>query len=154
MSEQSTAGQPPAQRADVFAVPGKDNIIDTVGPDGLSSCFGETLDQVRQRYPGAVRLTRDAWRAQAIASQQTPIRWATSTQEQYIEMLEVLPPISWRDGAFLVGEAQDHCIATGQPRYQAYRQIADRFYASTRPLTVAELRRELTLAPATVERQS
>lgn len=127
----------------VYAVPGEQSIIDVVRQDGLSGVYGETLDELRLRYPNAVRMAWADWQAQAVARQQTPILWEPSTAEKYNEMLEVLPPLAWSRGAFLVGEAYDHDIATGRARYQAYRQVGPRYFASSRPLTILELRAEL-----------
>ena len=37
-----------------FAIPGQNNIIDVIHPvTGLSLCYGESLEQVRIRHPGA-----------------------------------------------------------------------------------------------------
>jgi len=149
MTDQPNAGAP-APDPDVYAVPGEDSVIDTIRPDGLTSVLGESFEQVRARHPAAVRMTWATWRAAAIERQRAPIHWQPTTADKYMEMLEVLPPIEWRSGAFLVGEPIDHCHATGRPRFQAYRQIDDRFYASNRAITVLELRAELKLAPAIV----
>jgi hypothetical protein len=53
-----------------------------------------------------------------------------STEEQYFEMLEVLPPARQLSNAFLVGEASDHCIEGGQTRarYALYFTVNDKFY--------------------------
>lgn len=128
----------------VFAVPGNTrSIIDTVRADGRSAVYGETLEQIQRRNPGAVRMPWSEWQTAAIAAQVTPITWEPSTEAQYFEMLNVLPPIGWTNGAFCVGEASDHCVKTGRPRYTAYRQIGDRFLVSSRPVTLAEFRSEM-----------
>ena len=130
---------------DVYAVPGEQGIIDVIRPDGLTGVYGETFDQLRVRYPNAVRMSYADWQAQAVKRQQTPLAWLTTTAQKYEDMLNVLPPIAWGRGAFCVGEPHDHCIATGQPRYEAYRQHGERFYVSSRPVTVRELRAALDI---------
>lgn len=125
----------------VFAVPGAPGIVDAINPTtGLSACYGENLEQVQVRYPGAVQMSWSDWQTAAIRLQQTPIIWEPSTQDAYNGMLGCLPPIDWRGGAFLVGEPCDHDHATGRPRYQAYWQIGTDYFASSRPVTRAELR--------------
>lgn len=133
---------------ELYAVPSAHNIIDTINPlTGLSRFCGETDTQIQARYPGAQRYTWETWTAQASASQRTPITWEPSTKDQYHEMLEILPPALWTGGAFLVGEPCDHDVATGQPRFQGYRVrglcSAPTYWASSRPITCAELRAEL-----------
>ena len=83
-----------------------------------------------------------AWKAER---QRTPITWAATTEERFMEMLEVLPPADGTHGygAFLVGEAYDHDAGNGQPRYQAYRQRGKEFFAGNRPMTRAEFREEV-----------
>lgn len=129
---------------EVWAVPGEDHIIDTINPaTGLTSVFGKAAEAVLADEPKAVRLTWEAWRAEASARQQTPIRWKMTTQAKYTEMLEVLPPALWIGGAFLVGEPWDHDFATGAPRFAAYLERYGQYYEASRPLTAAELRKEI-----------
>jgi hypothetical protein len=134
---------------EVYAIPGHHNIIDGINPDtGLTCVNGDTAEQVAAREPLAVRMTWEAWRAEQIARQQTPIAWQPSTRAQYHEMLNVLPPALWIGGAFLVGEPMDHSHATGAPRFTAYKQTGSsedfaRYWVASRPLTVAEFRAEL-----------
>jgi len=69
----------------------------------------------------------------------------TNTEKKYWEALEVLPPAYMDAYGFLLGEPQDHdfCTIDGvvMPRHQAYVQKRKRFYASIRPLTLAEYRK-------------
>ncbi len=124
-----------------YAVPNSGSIIDGINPaTGLTFVCGETAEQITARYPDAVRMNMDDWMAAKAARQQTPISWLPTTAEQYEDMLGVLPPIDWNRGAFLVGEADDHCCTTGRPRYRAYRQVNDAYFVSSRPLTRAELK--------------
>lgn len=126
---------------DVFAVPGHHNIVDTINPvTDRSSIQGETLDEVRQRYPNAERFTWDAWRASQITRQNTPIAWLPTAASEYDAMLNVLPPACHRAIGFLVGEPMDHSYETGQPRFQAYLSRNGEHFVSSRPLTIAEFR--------------
>jgi hypothetical protein len=124
---------------EVYAVPGKGSIIDTINPaTGLTSCFAESAAEVLERNPDAVRMTWIDWSNAAIKLQQTPLRWRSVSEAQYHEMLEVLPPASWKRGAFLVGEPWDHCIATGAPRFAVYVAHGGKHYTADRPITKAE----------------
>jgi len=123
----------------VFAVPGQNSIIDAINPEtGRSQICGDTLEQVQAREPGAVIMAWEDWRAEQAAKQQTPIAWTEVGADVYNEMLDVLPPIGFSGKGFMVSEPCDHCYTTGRARFQAYRQQGGRYYASTRPLTVAE----------------
>jgi hypothetical protein len=55
--------------------------------------------------------------------------WEKTTQEEYTEMLEVLPPARWKGNAFLVGEPLTH--STEGVIYEAYARVNGRYY--TRP---------------------
>lgn len=133
-----------APQSDVYAVPGRHSIIDTINPQtGLTAICGHTAAQVQAREPLAVRMTWDAWTAAAIARQSSPIVWLSTTADRYDEMLNVLPPAMWRGGAFLVGEPMDHDVATGRARYSAYWQRGGAYFEASRPITVAEMRAEL-----------
>jgi len=124
----------------VFAEPGKDGIIDGVRADERGIYSGETLDEVRTRYPHAKRYTWDEWRAEVGARQDAPITWSVCDEAKFMEMLEVLPPMDWDGYGFLVSEACDHSVTTGRPRYSAFRQIGTRYESSDRPITRAEFR--------------
>lgn len=131
----------------VFAVPGEACIIDTVKADGRTTINNETLAEVQQRYPTAVLMPWETWRAEQAAKQDTPIKWEPCSVRKFYEMLEVLPPIDWNPASgFLVGEPTDHSFSTGQPRYQAYRLHGEggpfeRYFVSSRPLTREEWRK-------------
>lgn len=116
-----------------YAEPGKQNLIDAIRPDGLTFCFGETEEEIKRRYPLAVKVKIEEWLKEAASRQQSPIVWEVTTAESYENMLNVLPPIDWAGGYFLVGEPTDHDITTGQPRYTAMRQQGEKFYTSSRP---------------------
>jgi hypothetical protein len=98
-----------ANATHAFAVPGADSMIDLVVPEtGLSEVYGHTLEQIRERYPGADVVPIGPWLAAKAARQHSPITWAECTKARYWEMLEVLPPAVQRSGGFLVGEPMDH----------------------------------------------
>lgn len=137
----------------VFAVPGQAHIIDpAVLVDGETTYrgaySGETIDQIVVRYPGTRLYDFDDWQREAGERQRSPITWTTTTQKQYRDMLEVLPPAMWTGGAFLVGEPMDHDIATGRPRFEAYWHRNGTYLHASRPLTCAELRAELAVISA------
>lgn len=132
----------PSNFTDVFFDPSKpDSIIDVVNPaTGKSAVYGETLDEVRKRYPAAEQTTWQEWSAAKAARQDAAVTWRRVSQRQYQEMLEVLPPACWTGRGFLVGEPWDHHARTGAPRFQAFIERNGQHYASSRPLTVAEFR--------------
>jgi hypothetical protein len=107
---------------------------------GLTLCYGETLEQIRERYPLAERMTYEAWCAAKAARQDSPLTWAEVTEEQYMYALEVLPPAGWRGDSFLVGEPMDHYAGTGQPRYSMFRKVGSQYQESNRPVTIAEFK--------------
>lgn len=136
----------PADLPYVYAVPGEGHVIDAVRADGTTAINGETLEQVRERYPAAERFTWEAWLAEKAARQQTPITWIPTTAEQYNDMLNILPPIAWNGWAFMVGEPEDHCAVTEHPRFRGYRMRGSKepyptiYEVASRPMTVAEFK--------------
>lgn len=134
-----------ADVVDVFAVPGERTIIDGVHPvTGRSVINAETLDEIRQRYPGAVRMSWADWQADAASRQHTPVTWHPTTAAQYDDMRDVLPPAAWMADAFLVGEPADHCVATGAPRFEAYAKRGNHYVVASRPMTRREFKEEIT----------
>lgn len=122
-----------------FAKPGEDNLIDVAAPDGRSSVYGETLDQLRQRHPTAELVNLDEWQAsRARIQDETPREWLPITEDRYHEMLNVLPPAAWHRGAFLVGEAVDHHHRTGRPRFSCFRQTDGAYFEMSAPITHAQ----------------
>ena len=119
-------------------------LVDLIDPaNGLTVCYGKTLEVVRSEHPDAERMTVAEFCRRKAEQQRTPITWTETTEERYYEMLSVLPPACMRGGGFLVGEPYDHDAGNGQPRYDAFRSRGGRFEASSRPLTVAEFRLEV-----------
>lgn len=123
-----------------FIVPGKPWVIDMVDPTtGLTLHNRQTLAQVRaDRYPEAVLVNLDEWQQERGAEQDSPVTWEETTEQQYMEMLNVLPPAFWHGGLFLVGEPSDHHAVTGAARFHAYWQRGRRFFAASRPVTRKE----------------
>lgn len=78
-------------------VQGQMTCIDIVNPaTGRSAINGETLEQVRIRYPGAEIAEVHSWsdaKEKALCSE--PVE---TTEERFMEMLEVLPPQRWQRG--------------------------------------------------------
>lgn len=129
---------------EVWAVPGEGHIIDEIHPvTGLTCVYGRDEAGVKALHPEAVRVTWEAWRAEAAARQQTPVRWVETTAHEYDRMLNILPPAIWVGEAFMVGEPHDHCFATGAPRFQAYRARGGYYARASRPMTIAEFRQQV-----------
>jgi hypothetical protein len=138
---------PISQATHCMAIPGQ-HIIDMICPEtGKSYCFGNTPEEIAARAPGAVLMTWTDWQQQEILRQQTPITWIETTEADYWDMLEVLPPAYQGRGGFLVGEPFDHCAATGRPRFSGYRQLGDRYFVASRAMTISEFK----TAPFTLE---
>lgn len=126
---------------EVFAIPGADNIIDCVNPQtGRTWHYGLSLDEMREREkkPEIQKLNFEAFLADKAKRQKSPVEWTETTEEKYQEMLEVLPPAAWHGGGFMVGEAYDHCAATGKPRFQAFKRKDGKHFKANRPMSHAE----------------
>lgn len=129
-----------------FVHPGPvDSIIDMVNPDTGRSCvYGETLDELRVRYPGTVIRNFYALLSEKAAEQNRPGEWLDCSAERYEQMLGVLPPAAMKSGAFMVGEAVDHHSGTGRARFRAFRANRGEgtFSEYSRPMTFAEFKAE------------
>lgn len=123
-----------------FCVPGELSIIDMVGADGTSVINGETLDQVRERYPAAVIKPLAEFCEAKARMQDRPIIWHETTAEAYEDARCCLPPAVIARGGFLLGEPSDHHAQSGRPRFAAFVNVRGRYYTSNRPLTIAEFR--------------
>lgn len=129
-----------------YAVPGEGNIIDMINPKtGLTCINGNTEAEIKLREPSAVRMAFVDWQKARAVIQRRPWTWQPTTERQYNEMLEVLPPIDWDGTSFLVGEPDHHMADTGEPTYQAYRQRGSspdyvHYERSSRAITRRELR--------------
>jgi len=66
------------------------------------------------------------------------INWIETTEDDYWDMLGVLPPERRRNGWFLVGEPADLDPITGGERFQAYRRTNSTFERSERAITIDE----------------
>lgn len=125
-----------------FAVPGH-TMIDLIDSEtGLTQIYGKTLDQCREEpeYANAERMTIDAYCASKAKAQETPITWEPTTEEAYWDMLEALPPACrWRGGV-LCGEPYDHHAITGESRHSCMREWNERYYRTSRPVTITEFR--------------
>ena len=136
---QITYGEAAALCTECFASKAGGTIIDMVSPTtGKTLINSKTLEDCRDDYRDAERMTGDDFIAWKSSQQRTPISWNEATKKEYYEMLEVLPPAVYGSNGFLVGEAYDHDAMTGQPRYTAYRKRGDVYETASRPLTVAE----------------
>ena len=66
------------------------------------------------------------------------INWIETTEDDYWDMLGVLPPERHHNRWFLVGEPVDSDPVTGNERFQAYRQKGTTFERSERAMTIDE----------------
>ena len=124
---------------DAFVVPGQSNCIDLVHPRTGRSCIaGETLEEIRLRYPNAIQVNLKEWSEQRCTEANPPVTWQDSTEERFEEMLSVLPPRRFIPGAFLVGEPVDHVSVGGHGRYECHVSRKGSFQVSSRPITVKE----------------
>jgi hypothetical protein len=134
-----------------FAEPGADSMIDLIDPTtGRSICCNENLEQIRLRYPTAEIVEVAHFLVQKAHRQDTPIEWTEVTEDQYEDMLNVLPPAFWERGLFLVGEPSDHHAISGRPRFAAYRQAGGKYFTASRPMMVGECRAFLESERASV----
>lgn len=125
----------------VFVSADRDTAIDAINPEtGRSWYAGETLEQIQARYPGASIMSWDEYEAAKWAKENTPVKWVRISQARYDDLFECLPPRAVARSAFMVGEPTDHYGNGGSARFQACKEQRGRYYASSRPLTVAEFR--------------
>lgn len=80
----------------VIALPGALHCIDCVHPEtGRTFIHGQTLEEVQERHPGAELVP---WE---IVSQRRRAHYIKGpeeiTAERWLELLEVLPPMNWRN---------------------------------------------------------
>jgi len=126
------------------AVPGQNNCIDVIHPFTGQMVYGErTVAECIADNPGAVVMPMDELTRQIAERQHTPITWEPSTYEAFDYGLNVLPPAIWIGGGFMIGEPYDHDAGNGQPRFQAFRQLGDKYEKANRPMTRAEFREEM-----------
>ena len=124
-----------------FATPNSPQPLDLVHPATSRGIYShETLAEIQARHPGTRIVSLAEWANEKAAIQDAPWTWRPSTEEAYEGALEILPPASMSNGAFLLGEPYDHHAITGRPRYDAYHHdtATDTYLASSRPLTVLE----------------
>jgi len=124
---------------EAFAQPGETSIIDLAHPvTKLSIHSNQTLEQIRERYPGAERVDFAQWCRDLETRENPPVQWAEVTEDKYWEMLEVLPPAHMNSTGFLVGEPMDHHGQSGRPRYTAYGRWDGKHFVASRPMTRPE----------------
>ena len=124
-----------------FSAPNSPQPLDLVHPATSRGIYShETLAEIQARHPGTRIVSLAEWANEKAAIQDAPWTWLPSTATDYDNALGALPPASMRNGAFLLGEPQDHHAITGRPRYDAYHHdtATDTYLASSRPLTVLE----------------
>lgn len=124
-----------------FANDDQDHVIDVIHPvTGLSWINGESFDQMKLRYPEIKIVNMREWFNAKGERQDSPVAWVEITADKFDEYLCCLPPISYGQGRFLVGEPSDHHASSGAPRYHACVSQDGKHYTSNRPLTVKEFK--------------
>jgi Protein of unknown function (DUF1419) len=94
-----------------YYVPGSTSIVDTLNEEGLTFHFRNTLEEVLQRYPRA-----ELWEAEKAFEEIHRLTYekyisapAEITEDRFDEMLNVLPPMKWRQEhgseSFMISEA-------------------------------------------------
>ena len=114
-------------REPVFYVPGTTTIIDNAVDRGgvlVGHYSGETLEQIRLRYPGAALGEWDDVYAETEASRKTePIE---IKEDEFLKALNVLPPVKWTrrsdSESFKISERLYGSITA------IYARIGDRYY--------------------------
>lgn len=114
-------------------------VIDFV-VDGRTTIYKRTLEETRQEYPHAEMMTFAAFQSWKASQQNAPVEWSETTEADYYRMLECLPPAAMIGGGFLVGEAYDHCVLSGLPRFQAFKRRCGKCWKASRPMTLATFR--------------
>ncbi len=76
--------------------------------------------------------------ARRYAADILPLSWIEVTEEEYDEMLNILPPAYMGRGGFLVGEPMDHRGENGSPRFSAFLARDGKHLKASRPMTIAE----------------
>ena len=111
-----------------FYVPGEMHIIEFMKPEGIGAISGESLDQIKARYPGAVLMGSEEAIKQVDAAMTAAYCTGAHeiTAERFNEMLTVLPPAKWiQDAAaesFMLEERLVGIIATH------FIRIDDRYF--------------------------
>jgi Protein of unknown function (DUF1419) len=124
-----------------YYVPGSTSIIDRVTEDGLTFHFRNTLEEVLERYPGA-----ELWEAEKAFAEVQRLTYEhyisapiEITEDQFHEMLNVLPPMKWSQEhgleSFMISEALTMDIRS------IYCRIVDRYFemANRQSLTHKEI---------------
>jgi hypothetical protein len=127
-----------------YYVPGSTSIIDEVTEDGLTFHFKNTFEEVLERYPGA-----ELWEAEKAFEEihrLTYERYISApveiTEDRFDEMLNVLPPMKWRQGhgseSFMISESLtmdirsiycrigDHYFEMSDRQSLTHREICDK----------------------------
>lgn len=132
-----------------FAAGVPTGIIDFANEEGRSLILGNTLEEVKAKYPKyEIRLMDyDTFQAELYTAHNGPVHWENSTEANYEYAYECLPPAAVRGNrsaffAFLVGEPVDHLGKDGAPRYDAFIMLryatGNAWGVSSRPITIEE----------------
>lgn len=112
-------------------------IIDIVR-DGLTAIYRRTLEDVKKEYPAAELMSVSDFCADKAARQDAePLDLTEVTEEQFDEMLNVLPPAAMNARGFLVGEPMYHHAGSGRPCFTCFVSQFGKFYRVSNPMTHA-----------------
>ena len=65
--------------------------------------------------------------------------WKEITEERFMDMLEMLPPVAQCGYGFMLGEPWTH-DSLGNPMFRPFVETGDKFYEGSAPMTVREFR--------------
>lgn len=117
---------------------------DYVGANGITIYGKQTVEAALAESPQLKLVDLAAWVKEMGALQDAAPEWVPTTEEKYFDAHNAIFPVFSTPYGFLMGEAADHHMAHGKPRYTAYLRLGQggltRFLRSSRPLTIAEFR--------------
>jgi len=118
-----------------FYVPGSDTIIDVADSYGLSSVYKQKLEQIQEKYPGAVLIDLDAAieKIHAIEKKRFLVDPEEITEKKYYNMFECLPPCRYSTSndrqcegfymsEFFTGNWTQHLCRIGNRYFSAIRK--------------------------------
>lgn len=100
-------------------------IIDYAGANGRTQIFGQTLEEVRDRYPD-VQIMEANEAVNAIENDLIDAGATEITEQQFTDALEVLPPMKWKSDSdsesFMMAEFFYGSVTS------IYARVGNRFY--------------------------
>jgi hypothetical protein len=124
-----------------FVSKNQESIIDFVF-NGKTERYGATFEQVKSAYPDADEMSFNDFCKWKGERQRTKILWNEIEEEIYFQYLRSMPTECQSEFGFLIGEVYDFDYGNGKPRFMGYRQIGDKYFVGSRPMTVSEFKEE------------